>query len=110
VPCHFESPREVPGLDDGLAMNLYRIGQEAVLNALKHARAGTIEIKLQPQNGEVVLSVRDDGQAMPMNERTTGLGIHLMQYRANVSGGTLEIDSKRGCGTTVTCRVPLNNT
>jgi PAS domain S-box-containing protein len=110
VPCRFESPREIRGLEDGLAMNLYRIGQEAVLNALRHARPGAIEIKLRPQNGEVVLSVCDDGQAMPKDERTRGLGIHLMKYRANVSGGTLEIDSKDGRGTTVTCRIPLNGT
>jgi PAS domain S-box-containing protein len=111
VPCFFESPREIQGLDDGLALNLYRIGQEAVLNALKHAKPSAIEIKLQPQNGEIVLSVKDDGRAMKnIDGKGPGLGIHLMRYRANVSGGTLEIDSRGGCGTTVTCRIPLNNT
>ena len=111
VPCFFESPTEIQGLDDGLALNLYRIGQEAVLNALKHAKPGEIEIKLQPQNGEIVLSVKDDGRTTKnIDGKGSGLGIHLMRYRANVSGGTLEIASNRGHGTTVTCRVPLNTT
>lgn len=111
IPCFFESPREIQGLDDSVALNLYRIGQEAVLNAVKHAKPSAIEIKLQPQNGEIVLSVKDDGRTMKnIDGKGSGLGIHLMRYRANVSGGTLEIDSKGGCGTTVTCRIPVNNT
>jgi signal transduction histidine kinase len=111
VPCFFESPREIQGLDDSVALNLYRIGQEAALNALKHAKPSAIEIKLQPQNGEIVLSVKDDGRVLKnMDGKGPGLGIHLMRYRANVSGGSLEIDSKQGFGTTVTCRIPLNNT
>jgi PAS domain S-box-containing protein len=108
VPCVFESPGEIRGLDDSLALNLYRIGQEAVLNAVKHAKPSAIEIKLHPQNGEIVLTVKDDGQALKnFNEKGPGLGIHLMRYRANVSGGTLQVDSKPGRGTIVTCRIPL---
>ena len=91
-----------------MALNLYRIAQEAVNNALKHARASEIVIKLRKEHHAAVLAVTDDGTGMRSSSKKT-MGIHMMKYRANVCGAKLEIESRRGHGTTVTCRVPLES-
>ena len=91
---------------------LYRITQEALANAGKHAAAGRIAITLARENGEVRLSVRDDGCGFdaPATMRSSAaqgrLGLHGMRERAILLGGALEIDSKRGEGTTVSVQVP----
>jgi len=53
-------------------------------------------------------TVKDDGTGIRSLRKNKRMGIHMMKYRADVSGGKLEIESRRGRGTTVTCRVPLN--
>ena len=94
--------------DEGVALNLYRVAQEAVNNALKHARASEVIIGLREENDELVLTVKDDGTGIRSLRKNKRMEIHMMKYRADVSGGKLEIESRRGRGTTVTCRVPLN--
>jgi PAS domain S-box-containing protein len=105
LTCRCEVPRTLR-VDANIAVNLYRIAQEAVLNALKHAKANEIVICLAREGREIVLSVADDGKSKSGKLRP-GLGLHLMRYRANAVGGRLEIDAKRGHGTKVTCRVPV---
>jgi two-component system CheB/CheR fusion protein len=110
VPCRCECPRSLRVSDENIALNIYRIAQEAANNALKHARASEIIIALRTDDHGLVLSVKDDGTGMrsrARKERT--MGIHMMKYRADVCGGKLEIESQRGRGTTVTCRVPLKS-
>ena len=110
VPCRFECARSLRVSDEIIALNIYRIAQEAANNALKHARASEIIIRLRKDDHHLVLSVSDDGIAMrsPTRKRKT-MGIHTMKYRADVCRGKLEIESGRGRGTTVTCRVPLKS-
>ena len=95
--------------DESIALNLYRVAQEAVNNALKHARASEIVIALRKEDHELVLAVTDDGTGMRSPRKKKTMGVHMMKYRADVSGGKLEIESRRGHGTTVTCRVPLKS-
>jgi len=79
-----------------------------VNNALKHARASEVIIGLREEDHEFLLTVKDDGTGIRSLRKNKGMGIHMMKYRADVCGGKLEIESRRGRGTTVTCRVPLN--
>jgi signal transduction histidine kinase len=96
--------------DEATALNIYRIAQEAVNNALKHARASEIVIRLRKDEDILVLSVSDDGIGTRSQKRQKKtMGVHMMKYRADVSGGKLEIESERGKGTTVTCRVRLQS-
>jgi two-component system, chemotaxis family, CheB/CheR fusion protein len=108
-PCRCEFSRALTVRDESIAMNLYRVAQEAVNNALKHARASEIIIGLRKENHDVVLTIRDDGTGIRSLRKKKTMGIHMMKYRADVCGGKLEIESRRGHGTTVTCRVPLGS-
>lgn len=92
--------------DDAAALHLFRIAQEAVNNAVRHSRAKQIRIGLDTIDGLTTLMVRDDGSGMPAaSSRKNGLGISVMQYRARMIGGTLEIQSSSG-GTSIICRCP----
>jgi signal transduction histidine kinase len=88
---------------------LYRIGVEALTNALKHARSRHVWMTLRFASDRVNLSVRDDGQgflptALPMHPT---FGLLTMRDRAEQVGGELTVKSAPGAGTEVTVRVPL---
>ncbi|MBA3761915.1 MAG: PAS domain S-box protein [Chthoniobacterales bacterium] len=107
VTCRCDCPRSLRIQDASTAVNLYRIAQEAVNNALRHAHANEIVICVERERDEIVMSVCDDGTRPPRSRRSKGLGTQMMKYRASVSSGTLTVESKRGKGTKVECRVPL---
>ncbi|HEV2707004.1 MAG TPA: CheR family methyltransferase [Pyrinomonadaceae bacterium] len=89
---------------------LYRITQEALNNAMKYAQATRVDVLLERRAKQVVLIVEDDGAGFnPQQEFTSGKGMGLvgMRERAMLVGGTLEIESKPGEGTTVFARVPI---
>jgi signal transduction histidine kinase len=94
------TPRLRPGVDD----EVFRIAQEALHNALRHARAGRITMRLE-ENGEGVgLSVSDDGVGFDPGAaalRARRLGLTSMEERARELGGRLEITSAPGAGTSV---------
>jgi signal transduction histidine kinase len=94
--------------DSRTSMHLYRIAQEAVNNALKHARARRIHISLAHVPGELRLEIRDDGRGFPRNAKAApGIGLEVMRHRAQVIGASLEIASKNGHGVSVVCTLPL---
>jgi signal transduction histidine kinase len=105
IRCQFECLAPAPIEDPFLAGNLYRIAQEAVNNAAKHAKASLVWIRLERSGGTLVLEVQDDGRGLA--KKQSGLGLGVMQHRAKVIGGELQIASKKGAGVTVSCRVPL---
>ncbi len=86
-------------------VQLYRIAQEAVTNAVKHARAGRIAITLTcGPNRRLTLTVRDDGVGRQAAGRSAGgLGLRIMAYRARMIGATLSIDDAETGGTMVAC-------
>lgn len=86
-------------------VQLYRIAQEAVANAVKHARPGQITVSLAcGPDRRLTLAVRDDGIGRRMAPRTSGgLGLSMMAYRARTIGATLSIDDAEGGGTVVVC-------
>jgi signal transduction histidine kinase len=94
-----------------VAVQLYRIGQEAVANALKHARASRIHIALEAQPGKLELRVEDNGRGFSPNasRRQTGLGLRAMKYRANLIGSVLQIVTSPGGGTRISCTLAKRN-
>ncbi|MGH2692494.1 MAG: sensor histidine kinase, partial [Actinomycetota bacterium] len=88
----------------------YHVAREAVMNAVKHAEAGTITISLKPTADGARLAVSDDGKGFDVDdgEPEGHYGLTMMKERAQVSGGTFLIESARGQGTTVTADFPTS--
>jgi PAS domain S-box-containing protein len=108
VNCSFECPQPVLVDNRTAATHLYRIAQEAIGNAMKHGQAKTIVVSLKKLDGELVLTVRDDGIGFRSDGRAIeGMGLRIMEYRADMIGAMLRIDSVKGNGTTVACRLRL---
>jgi len=104
--CRFLCPKPVLIGDTILAGHLYRIAQEAVNNALKHAQARNVTIRLQRDRERVTLVVADDGKGITQLAPTRqGLGLRIMQYRAALVRGTTSVQPRRGKGTEVICSV-----
>jgi signal transduction histidine kinase len=86
-----------------------RVAQEALNNALRHADAERIELRMEPRDRSLVVTVADDGvgfdPAAP-GVRSRRLGLTSMEERARALGGTLAVVSRPGEGTTVTLEVP----
>ncbi len=95
-------------VDPAVATHLFRIAQEAVSNAARHAGATEILIGFTRGEGALHLSVQDDGRGLPTGALAAshGLGLRTMRSRAAALGGVLTIESRPGAGTTVTCTVP----
>jgi signal transduction histidine kinase len=99
---HEEPPRDV-------ALCLFRIAQEALKNAANHAEASAVQISVRPLNGGLELGVHDDGKGFdPTRHRERpSLGLASMRQRIDQLGGSLDIESAHGRGTTVLAWVPL---
>ncbi len=106
VSCRLVCPRPVRIRDDAVALNFYRIAQEAVTNALKHAGAGEIILSLKRKRSILYLEISDNGRGFAEKRSDKGMGVNIMHYRADVIGAKLTIDSRKGIGTTVTCVLP----
>ena len=88
----------------------FRILQESLFNASRHARSTSVEVELSRRERWLHLEVRDDGVGLdgdPDPASGRGLGLAGMQERARVLGGTCRIDSGRGCGTSIRVALPL---
>lgn len=105
--CTCDVAADVPRLPPEVATQLYRIAQEAVTNALRHADATHIEIALRMDDDAVVLNVDDDGRGFAGTPRPQerGLGLHTMAYRARTIGGALDLREKPQGGVVVSCRI-----
>ncbi len=108
VPCRFQCDMPVLIRDDEIATHLYHIAQEAVHNAIKHGQPQNILIRLTADLGRGTLLVEDDGTGIPKTrEHAQGMGLHIMNYRASMIGGTLDVRPGRVRGTAVTCTFPM---
>jgi signal transduction histidine kinase len=95
------------GLSPSVSDHLYRIAQEAVSNALKHAHANSIRIALDVEQEHVRLEICDDGSGVrDVGRQISGLGLRTMQYRASMIGAHFEIVSIHPSGTRVICDCP----
>jgi PAS domain S-box-containing protein len=110
VFCHFECDTPVLIHDDTMATHLYHIAQEAVNNAIKHGKPQRVLIQLTVEQGRGTLLIKDDGIGIAEYPSTTqGMGLHIMNYRAGMIGGTLEVQREATRGTIVTCNFPVKD-
>jgi signal transduction histidine kinase len=95
-------------LPDYVETNVYRIVQEALTNAVRHANASNIDVILECRDGEVIVIIEDDGIGFETSQmRKSGhLGLLGMQERAQMMAGTLQVESKPGGGTTIVVEIP----
>jgi two-component system CheB/CheR fusion protein len=108
--CTFDCPEPVTVADNLNATHLYLIAQEAVRNAIKHARPRNIRISLESDD-LLVLRVQDDGTGMPAGptENHGGLGLRIMRNRAAIIGAALTIQPAEPTGTLMTCALARRN-
>jgi PAS domain S-box-containing protein len=99
-----ERTRELP---QEAAVTLFRIAQEALNNAAKHAHAAVIGIVLEVKENRFILEIRDDGRGFDPAAPTTRLGMRTMRERAEAAGGTLEVASAPGQGTILRILMPF---
>jgi len=106
VRCRLEADEEISVPDSTAALHLYRIAREAVINANKHARAREIIVRMRRSGKGIELSVIDDGVGIPPNSPAgSGMGFHIMEYRARSIGARLEIKQVKPHGTRLSCYV-----
>lgn len=108
VSCVFVNT-PIPEIDDTVSTALYRIGQEAVTNAIKHADASTVAVELTTDQDGIVLTIADNGSGFNFERDTgpVGFGIEGMKERANLVGGKLDILSRSSKGTTICCKIKV---
>jgi PAS domain S-box-containing protein len=108
LQCRFEGKGPGAVENSAIATHLYRIAQEAVTNAVKHSRARSVRICLRDHAVQLELRVEDNGTGFPSaaQKQSKGMGLHIMEYRARMIGGTLHLKSTRRGGTVVSCCVP----
>lgn len=86
---------------------LYRIAQEALGNAVRHAFAKHVALKLQRQNETIELSIEDDGRGFDLSAHSDGLGLHTMRRRAESIGAEYDLSTTPGNGSCVQVRLSL---
>jgi len=108
VRCDFVAEGDVPVADPAMAQHLYRIAQEAVSNAVRHAHASRIAVELRRSDSDLILLVEDDGTGLPHELPAGGIGLRSMAYRAQIMDGELTVAGVPGRGTRIACRMPLS--
>ena len=104
VSCIFKHDKAVSVSNVSRAMNLYRITQEAITNAVKHGNTKHIMINLIAKHGRLRLTVENDGLDFPAEvSQKEGMGLKIMRYRAEVINSTLDVRKRASGGTIVTC-------
>jgi PAS domain S-box-containing protein len=104
----FEAKGKLPELPQPWQENLLHIGQEALTNALKYARARNFKTRVTYKAKELRLELHDDGDGFRVKDRHDGVGLTGMRERVEQMGGELKISSSRGKGTKVTVVLPCN--
>jgi len=105
ISCEFHCNEEerVQRFDATMLTQLYRIAQEAVANAVKHARANRIVIELDGAGDEIRLNIFDDGAGFHYPIATNGLGLKMMRHGADLIGARFSVSARTSVGTAVSC-------
>ncbi|MCD8534862.1 MAG: response regulator [Verrucomicrobia bacterium] len=111
ILVHLTIEPDLPITSHPVANALFRITQEAVNNARKHARASSIAIRIYAKTHWLGLEISDNGQGFEPKSRSRkkGLGLHLMNYQAEVVGGHLDVHSSPQHGTQISARFPITH-
>jgi signal transduction histidine kinase len=113
IDVHVDVNGEEHGFNYAVLIGIYRFAQEAITNVLKHSSAKTVWITARFGDDEAEVSVRDDGvgfdpEELPAFHEAHHVGLRGLRNRLELVRGQLEIESRRGGGTTITARVPRN--
>ena len=107
VTVIFNAEDDLESLRPEVALCLFRVAQEALTNAMRHARARTVRIELMTTNDGIELCVADDGIGFAAGERRgNGLGLRSMDERVRLAHGNVRVESLPGHGTKVLVRIP----
>jgi signal transduction histidine kinase len=110
VACELKCESSVRLSDSTTATHLYRIAQEAVINAVKHGHVSRIDIELSRRDTSLTLSIKDDGIGLPADlPDSGGIGLRIMSSRAGMIGGLLSVKNQAEGGTIVRCDLRLTN-
>ncbi len=108
VACEVEAQEPLAELPPATATHLYRIAQEAVINAVKHGHPRQILVRLQSKGGQLLLEIDNDGQPLAQAAGDQeGMGLRIMRYRSELIGGTFALGLDPEQGVRVRCSVPL---
>jgi PAS domain S-box-containing protein len=109
ISCRFDCSQEVLVTDNTKAVQLYRIAQEAITNAVKHGHSTSVLVRLEKSGHQATLKITDNGVGLPDHpEKSDGMGLRIMQYRADMIGASLRIAPASERGTEVTCVFNIN--
>jgi two-component system, NarL family, sensor histidine kinase UhpB len=104
---HRELEGPIPKLPGDVELAVYRIAQEALTNAVRHSHASAVSVSLRCSDGDLLLSVKDNGEGLPEHVIAGG-GLTGMRERAMLIGAALEIESIPGAGVEVRLRLALD--
>jgi two-component system CheB/CheR fusion protein len=97
-------PNELGELGELATAHLYRIAQEAITNAVKHGKAKVIDLSCRIADGQISLTIADDGTGLRDGAETAGgFGLRIMRHRVRAIGGQLSVTRRREGGTIVSC-------
>ena len=108
VSCEVTGVPTLPGISSQGAMHLYRLAQEAMNNAVRHGKASQIRVNLFESGGNCGLEIRDNGVGIAKTPGN-GMGLRLMEYRAELVHGSLEMERNPEGGTVVRCVIVCAN-
>lgn len=109
IPIHLVCEEAFPDLSNGTGIHLYRITQEALINASKHAKASEIVVRIGIEAEQLILQIDDDGIGIPADDRNPlGMGLNIMEYRARMIGAEFGIHPLKNGGTRVQCLLPID--
>jgi signal transduction histidine kinase len=107
IRCELRQQGEAPKLQGSAEIHIYHIVQECIANALKHGRAENVVIESVAGDGVHTFTVTNDGIGFETPAGSSGMGLHLMDYRARVIGATIAMEKPGEGGCRVTCRIPV---
>lgn len=109
VETRFESAGDIAAVPHDVQVVAYRVAQEALSNAARHADAAKIRVRLAREDDAVELLIADDGRGFTFDQASRGLGLAGMRERALLVNGDLRVESRPQVGTSVRLRVPIGD-
>jgi signal transduction histidine kinase len=104
-----ESGRNATRLEPEVEGTIYRLVQEALSNTAKHAETNEATVRITERDGQVSIEVRDEGSGFNTKDPRRGFGLLGMRERLELTGGSLEVDSRPGAGTRVSATLPARH-
>ncbi len=111
IRCRARLPDQNLAINPDAATAVFRIGQELLTNVARHARATRVDLSLEVDGGDVVLTVADDGRGLRPEQAASrkALGLMGIRERARMFGGSASFEGAPGAGTRATVRLPLHS-